>query len=58
MWRWLVIIARDRPELWLTWEGAPHACNPHLEAARPLSHPALRVSWGIAFLPVGSSPTG
>ena len=19
MWRWLVIIARDRPELWLTW---------------------------------------
>jgi len=19
MWRWLVIISRDRPELWLTW---------------------------------------
>ncbi|MBP2672732.1 MAG: hypothetical protein H6Q85_2798, partial [candidate division NC10 bacterium] len=19
MWRWLVIIARDRPELWVTW---------------------------------------
>ena len=26
MWRWLVIIARDRPELWVTWVsfyGAP-----------------------------------
>ena len=34
MWRWLVIIARDRPELWATWTcvyGSPERTEVHFD---------------------------
>lgn len=34
MWRWLVIIARDRPELWATWTcvyGSPERMEVHFD---------------------------